>query len=551
MNCAEPCVRRTISFMVLTTIEPMRKFPFAFATAMFPGLLAAQQVQWLTATPIAWNSYPTSPASLVSARDPEHVYGAHLDAIAYIFDQPMGHATLSRRGTDGALLWSVGLGDTVQVESIASDVDGNVVLGGRYFKRLLIDGDPVLAVPVGHAGEGSFLCSWDADGQLLWQQEVSGGPFDDQSVSSIAVDAQGRFWAALSSFFEAQIVRLDTDGSQVESRTLVDSKMIGSISFDPWGGLYVSGATGSPDITVNGTTFPVPESYAFFVTRMNAAGDAQWVQSAEDITFQKPRVQADQSGHAYLLGNYYQPLVWGSIPFADPLWSAGFFLMRLDSLGNFDWGVAPPYTPSSGQFIVANGNALGVDADGNSYVLGKSGGTLDWGNGVATGNGTITNDTVALLSFDPAGVPRWGLQGGSTGADVMYDLSVAADGAAHFYGVTNDPFTLAPYTVDPGADRACIVARVDADLSTRVHEGAALSGELLAYPSVFTTTFRLAFSTIGSGASASIVIIDATGRTMQRMNGPGEELGQGLAPGTYTVLVRAGERTLRTRVVKQ
>ncbi|MEO8589236.1 MAG: hypothetical protein ABI432_07710, partial [Flavobacteriales bacterium] len=296
------------------------RLAITLASTLFAELLAAQEVQWLTASPADWLLNPVTPVDVLCAGDPDHVYVAHLDAIAYIYSQPMGAVTLSRQAADGTVLWSVILGDTVEVESIASDADGNVVLGGRYFQRLLVDGDPVLIYPPDHITEGSFICSWNADGQLLWQQDVSGGEFDDVSVASIALDAQGRFWAALSTFFSAEIVRLGTDGSPVESRSFVESKTIGSISFDPWGGLYVAGAAGSPGITVNGTAYAVTENYAFFLTRLNAAGEAQWLRYAHDITFQKPRVQADQGGHACLIGSYFEPLMWGTIPFADPLW---------------------------------------------------------------------------------------------------------------------------------------------------------------------------------------------------------------------------------------
>jgi hypothetical protein len=242
------------------------------AAYMLAAAASAQQVQWISSTPIDWLLYPTAPGNVISARDPDHVYVSRLNAIAYTYNQPMGPSTLSRQGADGSTLWSVELGDTVQVENIASDANGTVVVGGRYFRRLLVDGSPVLNVPAGHGSAGSFLCGWNASGQLLWQQDVSGGAFDDRRVSSITVDHQGRFWAALNTFFQADIVRLNSDGTQAESRTIVDAKLIGSISFDPWGGLYVSGAGESPDITVNGTQFAVPHSYAFFVTRMNAAG---------------------------------------------------------------------------------------------------------------------------------------------------------------------------------------------------------------------------------------------------------------------------------------
>ncbi|MBK8612439.1 MAG: hypothetical protein IPN85_02955 [Flavobacteriales bacterium] len=520
------------------------------ASALLPQFLAAQQVQWLTASPNDWVLNPTTPVDVLCARDPDHVYVAQLDHIAYTYNEPMGGVTLTRQAADGTVLWSVSLGDTVQVESIASDEDGTVVLGGRYFNRLLVDGSPVLSVPGGHVAEGSFLCAWDANGQLLWQQDVSGGTFDDVSVASLALDVQGRFWAALSTFFSAEIVRLETDGSQVESRSLVDSKMIGSISFDPWGGLYVAGAAESPDITINGTVFPVAENYAFFVTRMNAAGYAQWVSTAEDITFQKPRVVADTSGHAYLAGSYFEPLTWGTIPFTDPLWSTGLFLTRLDSLGSFEWGVQTPGAWGSGQFILAHGNALGVDGDGNAFVLGNVNGSIDWGNGVVTGSGTIADKSIALLRFDPVGLPNWAQQGGSTFSDMMYDLAVATDGVTHFVGVTSDPFTLGPYTVDPVNARGTVVARVDPGLSTAVAEAPGTS-DLIACPSVFTSTFRLLSATFPNDPSTTVTLIDGAGRVVERSEGLNAELGQGLANGIYKVLVQGEGRSRGTRVVKE
>lgn len=522
---------------------------FCFLYTSLVGV--AQQVQWLTANPNEWLLNPTTPVDVLCARDPEHVYVAKLDAIAYTYNQPMGRATLSRQGADGAVLWSVELGDTVQVESIASDVEGNVVLGGRYFERLVIGGTAVLTYPADHVAEGSFLCCWDANGQLLWTRDVSGGPFDDVSVASITVDPQERFWAALSTFFSAEITRFDGDGSPVESRSLVESKTIGNISFDPWGGLYIAGAAGSPGITVNGVEFPIMENYAHFVTRLNAEGTSQWLQYAHDITFQKPRVQADASGHAYLMGQYYEPLQWGDLEFADPPWSQAFFLTRLDSTGSFEWGVSPPNASGSGQFTVGHGNALGVDGQGNTYVIGNQGGMLDWGNGVITGMGMIANNSMALISFDDTGIPRWAVQGGSTFTDILYDLAVAPDGVSHFVGITNAPFTLGDFTVDPINGRGTVVGRVDAGINTGLHHRATALGELRAYPAVFTGSFQFIGLSRPITGAIQVELIDAMGRIVERGNRLDQTYGQALASGCYSAQVRLGERIWSTRVVKE
>lgn len=524
--------------------------PLIFACLVMPGRLIAQEVQWLTASPNHWVLNPTTPVDVLCARDQEHVYTGMLDSITYTYNASMGLNTLRRQGSDGATLWSVAIGDTVQLESIVSDADGHVVIGGRYFQRLLIDGVPVLSVPPGHVSEGSFLCAFDASGVPLWQQDVSGDDLESVSVSVMALDHQGRVWAALSQFFGAEIVRLGSDGSQLESRSLIDSKMIGSISFDPWGGLYISGAATAPAIGINDTSFPVTETYAFFVTRINAAGITQWLRYAHDITFQKPRVQADATGHAYLLGSYMEPLTWGSIPFTDPVWSTSFFLARLDSLGTFEWGVQPPNAPGSGQFTLARGNCLGVDAAGNAHVLGTLGGTLDWGNGLTTGSGDITNNTVVLMRFDHTGAPTWSVEGGSSGTDIMNDLAVTSDGISHVIGFTSDPFSLGAFTVDPVNARGSVVGRIDPELSTALSPLGDGAEELTAYPSVFSTNFHLKRGAGPDNVAASVRVIDATGRTVETSSRLGLPMGGQLSTGTYIVQVRLGERLLRTRVVK-
>ncbi|MEO8591383.1 MAG: hypothetical protein ABI432_18530, partial [Flavobacteriales bacterium] len=226
------------------------------------------------------------------------------------------------------------------------------------------------------------------------------------------------------------------------------------------------------------------------------------------------------------------------------------FLARVDSSGTFEWGVAPPSTVGSGQFTLGHGNAMGLDADGNVYVVGNEGGTLDWGNGVVTGSGTISDNSMALLSFDSTGLPRWGLQGGSTHSDILYDLAVAPDGVAHFVGITSDPFTLGPYTVDPVNARGTVVARVDPEVSTGQFAGTVIDEGMIALPSVFTDGFLLTGPALSNATSVSVALQDAAGRVVEHANGVGDALGRELAPGAYTVLVRSGARLLRTRVVK-
>ncbi len=529
----------------------LHRYSTLVAFALAANLLLAQQVQWLTVAPNTWALNPGLPVNVLCAPDPAHVYAACLSDANYNYgNNIMGSNTLTRSGADGAVIWSTTVGDSVKMESIASDEDGNVILGGRYFQRLLIDGQPVLTAPAGHAGMCSFLCALDENRQLLWQRDVSGDAFEDVNVASLALDQQGRMWVALATFFGARIVRLQADGSEAESWPLVDSKSIGSISFDPFGGLYVSGGATQPSITVNGTSFPVNEAYVFFVARLNAAGDAQWLRTAHAATFQRPRVQADGTGHAYLLGSPYDSLSWGDLHFNGPEWISSFFLTRLDSLGVFDWGVQPPQDGFQGQFELSNGQGLGVDGNGNAYVYGTTYGTVDWGNGVVSTFGSLQDQAVTVLSLDSTGMARWQSQGGSDSFDVPHDLAVADDGIVHVVGTTGAAFTFGLFTVEPADERGSFVARIDPSVNTGISAAATSDEGLAALPSVFTSSFRLTTQKPMSGA-VSIVVMDATGRVVEGAQHWNDELGLGLARGSYEVVMRVEGRVMRTRVVKE
>lgn len=534
----------------------MTRFPFfaaALTASLLPQPLPAQQVQWLTAAPSSFNSNPGLPTEVLCASDPDHVYVAGLDSLTILFGSDvLGRNTLRRLDSDGTTLWTVVLNDSVKVESIASDATGTVVLGGRYLGQLVIDGTPTVQVPPLHVSMGSFMCAFDADGVMLWQHDRSGSEFDDISVASLAFDPQGQLWAALSTFFGSQLVRLDANGLPVATRPLLDTKTIGSISFDPSGGLYVSGAASVPSVSINGTTFPVTDQYNFFVARMNAAGDAQWLHLAHDITFQRPRVVAVGTDHAYLLGSQFDTLSWGPLQFQAPEWNSTFFLVRLDSMGVFEWGVEPPQAGMTGNAELGHGMGLGVDDAGNAYVLGSVSGTVDWGNGVVSNTGSLSTRQVSLLSFDPSGAARWQVPGGSAAAfDVVYDLAVSIDGICHLAATTGAPFTFGPFTVDPVTSRGSVVARVDDAFSTGIATPAPPTNDLLARPSLFTFSFRLTSSDATMLANAVVRIIDASGRAVEQAIGADREWGLRLSPGSYTVLVFNGGQVLRTRVVKE
>lgn len=523
--------------------------PLASLALSLTGL-HAQDVQWLRADPIDYALNPDLPSHVVCASDGDHVYAARTTAMTYLYDAIYGTASVERYDATGQTVWSVPVGDSVLVQAIASDADGRVIVGGRFFSSVHIGGGGLIVRASSGPSPESFLFALDADGSLLWYRNVVPAMFEEPDIASITFDPQGRAWYASATFFNTRLVRLNDDGSQAEVWWLDNAKTIGSISFDPWGGLYVSGGVANPGITINGAFFPVEPQYNFFVTRLATDGQAQWVRTAEDVTFQRPRVVADGSGHAYLIGSPADSLSWGGIHFEGPEWNSTFFLTRLDSTGHFDWGVQPPQDGLfSGQFELGHGETMGVDGEDNVYVLGTTSGLLDWGHGVIIDNGSNQNSATTLLKFDPAGIPQWELHSDSEGYDVPQGLSVLGDGTCHLGVQAQQDFTLGGHTVDAGEQNGLVIARIAPSVATGIGRLAPPADDLVAFPSPFDRTFTVS-GPVDRTKPFAVRVLDPAGRLVAQGTVL-HDLGTALRSGTYIVEVAQGGRLWRTRVVKR
>jgi hypothetical protein len=141
-------------------------------------------------------------------------------------------------------------------------------------------------------------------GLIEWTRNLSFVHDQALSIPSLALDPQGRLWYAVSEWGVGKAVRVDESGADMETRIVDGVRTLGTISFDPWGGLYMSGgcenvgfAFGGEAFTNEGTT-----GYSMFVLRYKPDGTAGFAEFADDITFQEPQVVATADGHAYSQG---------------------------------------------------------------------------------------------------------------------------------------------------------------------------------------------------------------------------------------------------------
>lgn len=443
-------------------------------------LVHAQQCDWLTSATVEYELNPSMP-NVVLAGAPGRLVLARQLSGDFVYGQTVyGRAIVEAMDpVDGLPTWSCALFDSVNVESAVVSAEGKAYFAGRFMGALtLCDGSILGGVPgQGLWNENLFLMAVDLNtGLLEWTRNLSLTHDQALSVSSLAMDPQGRLWYSVAEWGVGKAVRVDANGVDQETRVIDGVRLLGTLSFDPWGGLYMSGACENNGFAFGGEAFQNTgtSGYSMFVLRYRPDGSAGFVEFADDITFQEPTVVATSDGHAYLAGNVFDATQWGDIPFSGPNWVSDVFLTKLDSTGDFLWGVesAPAGGTIIGDLTRAKGSCLAVDASDNVYLMGNARGVIDWGNGIISGTGAPTDHVQSIIAFDPEGLPQWTADSEiSTGFNEARTLTASAiDGAIHFASHARDPFTFLPHTTNAVDQQAAVFGKLSG-LSTGVREG--------------------------------------------------------------------------------
>ncbi len=431
-------------------------------TAMLP----AQQVDWLQSDPVVWSLNPSmpehtiasAPGYLVAMRTEQVSIGGSLDVF--------GTVVLERSDpVSGTSLWGCLIGDSVSVAAAVVDANGMAYFAGQFKEDQLEICDGTTLPYVGNAiDENAFLIAWDLEAnEMLWVKNMTAEVGGWHRAAALAIGPDGAIWYALSDFFEGVIFQLDAGGNILDTRVVGNAKTIGAISFDPWGGMYVSGGTDNSGVTFSGNTYPSSFDYAMYVLRYAPDGSAGFVEYAQDITFQEPRVVATDDGHAYLAGNVFNATVWGGFPVNGADWVNAVFIAKLDSTGTFHWLVEsdPPSGSLLGDVEAAKGPCIAIDQNNNVYFTGTLRGQVDWGSGVVSDGLTTGTRTLTVVAFNAEGGPQWTRTSSPAGSVWAQAITAMAEpGVLHFQGHITSQFSMDGQTTNSGGAQAAALGRI-------------------------------------------------------------------------------------------
>lgn len=376
----------------------------------------------------------------------------------------------------GMLSLSCLIGDSVAVSATAVG-NSTAYFAGRFSgdELVLCDGSVLSSVGSGLT-ENHFLLAWDlVSDEILWSRNLSLTHPAGQDLPSLALDPEGRLWYYMRDFTDARVVRVDDHGSDVETRWMTGVRNLGTLSFDPWGGLYASGSCENGLLSFGGQDFPVSstEGYNMFVLRFRPDGTAGFAAFAQDITFQDPTVAATMDGHAYLAGSIFTGTTWGDHSVNAPNWGSGVFITRLDSTGLFEWILGSQEEPGviAGDIGRADGPCIAVNASGTVHFLGVCRGSVDWGHGVASGSTGNMDRMLTLLTVAPSGTPLWAITSeAATMAIEPQGIAITGDDSSvHFATHVADPLSIDGLSSGEAGLQSAVIGRVDG-LSTAVPE---------------------------------------------------------------------------------
>jgi len=491
-------------------IYALSVFILSFTTAAF-----SQQFEWVHSTAMAYTLNPALPANMVCTSDAGPVYAAYIDSNTLIYGQDVyGKNKIDCYNSNGELQWSFSLGNKSLLNRTVADNDGNLFVAGSYMETLSINGTDSLTNTGSGYNINVFLLCINSFGELLWKRNVTLTHSGYYGIAALTIDQDNNSWYGATDFFSTEIYKVDGLGNDVMSYELQGAKTLGGISFDSQGNLYASGAAGSPSMTVVNLAVLVPEAYMMYVTRITSAGEASWIQLAHDVTFQTPQVKADPWGNAYVSGSLmFEGTAFGNISFLAPQWVYDIFLVRVDSNGNFHWGIQAPQSAYglTGDFNRGTNAFLGTDENGNAYLTGITRGTLDWGNGVTSGGGALSYGNISVLEFDTSGAAIWAKNGGATsGFNQANSIDVNAQGECYFSASITDEAAFDTISMNANMGFASVVGKISEGVGTSVSP-VADDHSFLIYPNPASDVLYFS-SSLNGGA---LKIFDAQGKCIR------------------------------------
>ncbi|WP_146185930.1 T9SS type A sorting domain-containing protein [Flavobacterium album] len=367
-----------------------------FYSALLLTTMAAQSqtFQWLETPAIELDLNPGMVGYSV-ANDPSgNVYFTGFKSQPYAYNDLMGNLYYNKYDSNGQLLFSKEIGGKACNHNLAADSQGNIIMELGYVGTITIDGLTISTVEQGDHfvlakfnAQGNLL--WHkliiSEEEFTWTSELR----------ALHIDAQDNIYIGYDNYGTSYIDKYSPDGTKVQSIVQQHVNRVTSVSVDSDGNIYAAGACADNMATFAGVQMPSPFAYNTYVVKYSPQGVYQWMQYTENITCTSAQVVARTPYEIYYSSDLFGPYAFEGIAAEGPDGNGfeDFFLARLNAAGDYEW---VREVPGEGKAIPGNRNFLRLDNDGNIYFTGQTGGNINWGNGIATETPLMGNQALVL-----------------------------------------------------------------------------------------------------------------------------------------------------------
>jgi hypothetical protein len=314
----------------------------------------------------------------------------------------------------GSFNWAIDLDGQCYINSIATDMYGNVYAAGNFY--LTIDFDPgpgVYSIDSKNGGD-LFILKLNPSGKFLWTRQMGG--LGKDVISSIKIGPTGNIyttgWFEENADFDpgawdhilkaksddAFISKLNADGHFIWAKSIgginiergyditvdisdnicVTGLFYGDVDFDPDSGNYILSSL-----------YPLSDNA--FILKLNSNGNFIWAKQISAFIAYGKSITLDDAGNIYSIGEFEGSSIdldpgTGVFPI-NPQGNLDIYISKLNPSGDFVWGQS---ISGQGQ---EKANSIHIDKLGNIYVNGTFISMIDCDPGDSTYNLTGNGNT--------------------------------------------------------------------------------------------------------------------------------------------------------------
>ncbi|GAB3518083.1 hypothetical protein GCM10027442_38370 [Emticicia fontis] len=336
--------------------------------------------------------------------------------------------------------WRIGGNNNTVVYAVATDIDGNVYLGGAFTESAIFDGTEVIGETP--TTTNLFIAKYTNTGSLVWVQKAGYGVFG--YVIDLELDSNGNIFMT-GHFYNSVTIGTNTlttvGGGDFYLLKYNNSgafqwvQQVGGFSDDNVKGLcidsngnpYLAGNT-TGSITIGGINYSGTGNNVCII-KYNTNGNVQWLRKGGTNSASSTGIAVGPNGSVTMIGYY----TGTSTFYGTNLTSAGMsdvFLVQFESDGDFVWAKSLGGTNDDYGYDVA------INNNNDISILGYFFGTATFGSNTLTSAGSAD---VFIAQLNSAGTVKWAKRGGGSNLELARSLVVDPAGNIYIMGEFTKP----------------------------------------------------------------------------------------------------------------